>query len=57
MTVRVYWATHNLAGYNQGAVVLLDDTVPEEYGLTQTGYFEQLVTPEDPDAAEGPDRA
>lgn len=44
--VRVFYAAHNLAGYHEYDVVLLDDAIPEEEGLVQSGFFVQLVTPE-----------
>lgn len=58
MTTRVYYATHSTAPYTEGRVVLLDDAIPEEWGLANSGYFEQIKTPEVyEDAAEDPNRA
>lgn len=55
---RVYYATHNVGAYLEGAVVLLDDELPEELGLAESGYFARIVTPEKVDGpAESPDRA
>jgi hypothetical protein len=57
VTVRVYYATHSTGSYKEGEVVLLDDEIPYEAGLSQTGYFEQIKTPECRDgAAESADR-
>jgi hypothetical protein len=56
--IKVYYATHNTGSYGEGEVVLLDDEIPYEAGLTRTGYFEQIKTPEPHDGpTEGPDRA
>lgn len=58
MTVGVYYATHSTGAYNEGEVILLDDAIPEERGLADTGYFVQIKTPEHHDGeTEGPDRA
>jgi hypothetical protein len=46
MTVRAYYATHSTGSYREHAVLLLDDEIPEERGLAETGYFVQLKTPE-----------
>lgn len=54
---RVFYATHSNGAYNEGVVVLLDDAVPEEWGLINSGYFKQIVTPEASDAVEDPNRA
>lgn len=57
MTTRVYYATHSTASYTEGRVVLFDDEIPEEWGLANSGYFEQIVTPEvQDDAPEDQDR-
>jgi hypothetical protein len=56
VTVRVFYATHSTGSYREGDVVLFDDTIPQELGLSQTGYFEQIKTPETIDDPEGPDR-
>lgn len=57
MAVQVYYATHSTGSFNEGEVVLLDDEIPYERGLSQTGYFERIKTPETFDGpAESPDR-
>jgi hypothetical protein len=56
--IGVFYATHELAGYPLNRVVLLDDTIPEEFGLIQSGYFEQINTPERHDnEPQSPNRA
>lgn len=56
--IKVYYATHELAAYPRNSVVLLDDDIPEEAGLAQSGYFEQIKTPErHDDEPQSPDRA
>ena len=56
--IKVYYATHELAGHPLNRVVLLDDSIPEEAGLMQSGYFEQIKTPErHDDEPQSPDRA
>jgi hypothetical protein len=56
--IKAYYASHNTGAHREGAVVLLDDEVPEQYGLTQTGYYVQLKTPERADGeVQGEDRA
>jgi hypothetical protein len=57
VTVRVYYATHSTGSYREGVVVLFDDAIPQEQGLSQSGYFEQIKTPETDDDTEGADRA
>lgn len=58
---KAYYASHSVAGYSEGRVVVLDDTDERERGLAESGYFVQLVTPDwekvFDGAAESPDRA
>lgn len=58
MTVHAYFARYSTATYPEGVVLLLDDEIPQERDLANTGYFQQIKTPEQVDGpAESPDRA
>lgn len=58
MTLRAYYATHEIAGFTKGAVLLIDDTDEHGRGLAQSGYFAEIKDPEpeeaDDAAAQGP---
>ena len=56
--IHAYYAAYELAGHHEYDVVLLDDEVPEEAGLINSGFFTQLVSPERSNgAAEDANRA
>ena len=56
--IRAYYAAYELAGHHEYDVVLLDDEVPEQAGLINSGFFNELVNPERSDgAAEDANRA
>lgn len=44
--IKVYYATHNTPSYGEGCVVLFDDDIEQERGLAESGYFQQIITPE-----------
>lgn len=53
MADRVYYAQHNVAGYTEHQVVIMDD----QDSLAQTGYFAEIKEPERVDAVQGEDRS
>jgi hypothetical protein len=53
MAEQLYYATHNVSGFKEGAVVIMD----EEDGLAQSGYFKEIEEPERVDAVQGEDRS
>lgn len=57
--IKAYWVSHANGNYQEYGIALLDDAVPEQRGLANTGYFVRLETPEEPQhgEAEGEDRA
>ena len=49
---QLYYATHNVSGFKEGVVVIMDDQDP----LAQSGYFKEIKEPERVDAVQGEDR-
>jgi hypothetical protein len=52
MAERLYYATHNVSGFKEGAVVIMD----EGDGLAQSGYFQEIKEPERDHPVQGEDR-
>jgi hypothetical protein len=52
MAERLYYATHNVSGFKEGAVTIMD----EQHPLAQSGYFKEIKEPERVDAVQGEDR-
>lgn len=57
MATHLYYATHNVSGFKEGAVLILDDADPEDAGLMASGYFAEIKEPERADSVPGPDRS
>lgn len=53
MAERLYYATHNVSGFKEGAIVIMD----EEDGLAQSGYFAEIKEPARGDAVPSEDRS